>query len=149
LVGALITGSNGNLRQPVWIMNPVNALSVSLTQNAGGDFPFAAEMARGFLQGYPVLLSARSRRTPCSWSTPPTSSRPVATNRASTSAIRRPSTWRIPRRWRSVLPARRTPSPLQSGRLWQTDTIGLRMILDMNWAMRRTGVVAYVTSVTW
>ena len=58
LVGALITASNGNLRQPVFIMNPVQALSISLTQNAGGDFPFAAGIERQTLNGYPVITSS-------------------------------------------------------------------------------------------
>lgn len=58
LVGGLITSSNGNIRQPVWIMNPVQALSISLTQNAGGDFPFAADMKTAFCS---ATLS-RSRR---------------------------------------------------------------------------------------
>jgi hypothetical protein len=33
--------------------------------------------------------------------------------------------------------------------MFQTDSLALRMILPMNWAMRRTGVVAWVTGVTW
>jgi hypothetical protein len=38
-------------------------------------------------------------------------------------------------------------TPVRS--LWQTDTLALRMIQRMNWALRRTGMVAYVSSVTW
>jgi hypothetical protein len=38
-------------------------------------------------------------------------------------------------------------APVRS--LWQTDTIGIRMILPMNWAMRRTGVIAWTQSITW
>jgi HK97 family phage prohead protease len=33
--------------------------------------------------------------------------------------------------------------------LWQTASIGIRMLLDMNWAMRRTGMVSWMTGVTW
>ena len=33
--------------------------------------------------------------------------------------------------------------------MFQTDSIALRMIMPMNWAMRRTGLVAWVTGVTW
>jgi hypothetical protein len=46
LVGAVLTITNGNLRRPVWLMNPAQALSASMTQNAGGDFPFEAEINR-------------------------------------------------------------------------------------------------------
>jgi hypothetical protein len=38
-------------------------------------------------------------------------------------------------------------SPTRS--LWQTDTIGLRMIYPMNWTMRRPTSVAYAQAVTW
>jgi hypothetical protein len=56
-VAALITASNGNLRQPVWIMNEIQALSIAVTQNAGGDFPFAAEINQPLpgLSGDPVV----------------------------------------------------------------------------------------------
>ncbi len=38
--------------------------------------------------------------------------------------------------------------PIRS--LWQTDTIGVRMTwLDSNWAMRRTGMVSFISGVTW
>jgi hypothetical protein len=33
--------------------------------------------------------------------------------------------------------------------LWQTDTIGVRMILPMNWLLRRTGMVQFMTGMTW
>ena len=30
--------------------------------------------------------------------------------------------------------------------LWQTDSLGLRMIMDLNWALLRTGTVAWTQS---
>jgi hypothetical protein len=33
--------------------------------------------------------------------------------------------------------------------LWQTDSLGLRMILPVNWTMRRPGMVAWLQGVTW
>jgi hypothetical protein len=33
--------------------------------------------------------------------------------------------------------------------LWQTDTIGVRMTLDVTWAMRRTGMVNFISAITW
>jgi hypothetical protein len=33
--------------------------------------------------------------------------------------------------------------------LWQTDTIGVRMTLDVTWAMRRTGMVNFISGITW
>lgn len=38
-------------------------------------------------------------------------------------------------------------APVRS--MFQTDSLALRMILDMNWTMRRAGMVAFVTSVGW
>ena len=41
-----------------------------------------------------------------------------------------------------------TPAnPVKS--LWQTDSLALRLILPINWTIRRAGVVAYVAGVTW
>ena len=116
-VAALLTGSNGNLRSPVWIMNPAQALSISVTQNAGGDFPFAAEINQNRFQGYPIILSAtvasgfvyfldaddfvcRSR----------------VTRRGSMSATRRPSIWKTRPRWPSVRPVRLRRSRHRRGR---------------------------------
>ena len=56
LVGAL-AGVNA-LRAPVWIMNPVQQIAISLTQNAGGDFPFQSEINNNRLLGYPVVISS-------------------------------------------------------------------------------------------
>jgi hypothetical protein len=33
--------------------------------------------------------------------------------------------------------------------LWQTDTIGLRLVMPMNWTMRRTGMVQHIDAVSW
>jgi HK97 family phage prohead protease/HK97 family phage major capsid protein len=38
-------------------------------------------------------------------------------------------------------------APVRS--LWQTASIGVRMLLDMNWAMRRVNMVTWMTGVTW
>jgi HK97 family phage prohead protease/HK97 family phage major capsid protein len=38
-------------------------------------------------------------------------------------------------------------APVRS--LWQTASIGVRMMVDMNWTMRRTSMVSWMTGVTW
>jgi hypothetical protein len=38
-------------------------------------------------------------------------------------------------------------SPTRS--LWQTASIGVRMMVDMNWTMRRSNMVSWMTGVTW
>ena len=149
LIGALITATNGNIRAPLWIMNPIQAVSISLTQNTAGDFPFKAEIANGQLQGYPVLQSASV-----------TAGMVILVDAADFFS----ATGDDPRfdvsdqavlHMEDTAPAAigttGTPNvvaaPVRS--LWQTDTIGIRMLLDINWALRRPGVVAWVNSVTW
>lgn len=40
-----------------------------------------------------------------------------------------------------------TADPVRS--LWQTNSVGVRMLLDVSWTMRRTGVVQYLTATSW
>ena len=149
LVGALIASSMGNVRLPVWVMNPVQALSISLTQNAAGDFPFAADLRGGTLLGYPVAQSAT-----------------VATGTVALvdAADFFTATGDEPRfdvsdqavlHMEDTAPTQigvaGTPSavaaPVRS--MFQTDSIALRMIMDLNWTMRRAGMIAFVTGVSW
>lgn len=149
LVGALITSSSGNLRSPVFIMNPVQALAISLTQNAGGDFTFAAGMERGMLNGYPVIQSANVAAgtvfliDAADFFT--------ATGDEPRFDVSDQATLHMEDTSPAQIGTAGTPNvvaaPVRS--MFQTDSIALRMILDMNWAMRRTGSVAFTTGVTW
>lgn len=149
LVGAVLTTSMGNLRSPVFIMNGAQALSIAMTQNAGGDFPFAAGIANSTLQGYPVIQSATV---------------PVGTIVLIDAADFFTATGDEPRFLLSdqaTLHMEDTsPQPISSAgtpnavsapvrSLMQTDSLALRMTLDINWAMRRTGTVSFVQNVTW
>lgn len=40
-----------------------------------------------------------------------------------------------------------TADPVRS--LWQTASVGVRMLMDVSWTMRRTGMVAWVDTTTW
>lgn len=149
LVGGLITSTNGNLRAPVFIMNPVQALSISLTQNAGGDFTFAAGIERGMLNGYPVIQSANVAAgtvflvDAADFFT--------ATGDEPRFDVSDQATLHMEDTTPAQIGTAGTPNvvaaPVRS--MFQTDSIALRMILDMNWAMRRAGAVAFVTGVTW
>ncbi|MFT8245206.1 phage major capsid protein [Roseomonas sp. BN140053] len=149
LIGALITATNGNVRAPVWIMNPVQAVSISLTQNAGGDFPFQAELSNGLLQGYPVIQS------------PTVAAGMVllvdAADFVSVTGdeprfdVSDQATLHMEDTTPLAISATGTPNtvaaPIRS--LFQTDTLAVRMILPMNWTLRRAGVVAWTQSVSW
>ncbi len=149
LVGALITSSGGNIRQPVWVMNPVQALSISLTQNGNGDFPFAADLRAGTLLGYPVAQSA----------TVPNGTVALvdaadfftATGDEPRFEVSDQAVLHMEDTAPAQISAADTPNvvaaPIRS--MFQTDSLALRMIMDLNWAMRRAGMVAFVQGVTW
>jgi HK97 family phage prohead protease/HK97 family phage major capsid protein len=149
LIGALVTGSNGNIRNPVWIMNPIQALAIALTANAGGEFPFAAEINNGRFQGYSVILSSTV-----------TAGRLILVDAADFVSVEGDAP-RFDVSDQATLHMEDT-TPLAIGTagspatvaaparsLFQTDSIALRMLMDLNWAMRRAGVVAWTESVTW
>jgi HK97 family phage major capsid protein len=149
LAGSLITGSNGHLRDPVWIMNPIQVLSIQFQTNATGQFIFQDEIAQGRFRGYPLyqsttvpsgtvlLLDAADFFSA-------TGDAPVF-NASDTATLHMDDTTPL------ALSATGAPNtvaaPIRS--LYQTDSLAIRMTWDLNWAMRRTGVVAFVSSVTW
>lgn len=149
MVNALTVSTNGHIRQAVWIMNPAEALSISLTQNLGGDFPFATDVAAGNLLTFPLLVSA---------AVPAKQVILVdaadffsATGDVPRFDVSDQATLHMEDTAPLAIGTAGTPpvvaAPTRS--LWQTDTIGIRMILDVNWAMRRAGTVAWVDGVTW
>jgi len=152
LSSALITGTNGNLRSPVWIMNPGDVLAAGLlpATAGGGEFPFKEELARGTLLGYPVISSSNV-----------TADTMLLVDAADFVSVTG-DTPRFDVSDQATLHMEDT-TPLQiatgaqgSGvlatptrSLWQTDSIGVRMLLDINWGLRRTGVVAWTQTMTW
>lgn len=148
LIGVLAAANS--LRSPTWIMNPVQAVSISLTQNAGGDFPFKQEINGNTLQGYPVIVS----------STVP-SGMVILLDAADFMSVsgddpRFDVSDQATLHFEDTTPLQITTgaqgsavaaTPVRS--MFQTDSLALRMILPMNWAMRRTGVIAWTQSVTW
>ncbi|HJQ61186.1 MAG TPA: phage major capsid protein [Vineibacter sp.] len=147
MVGAL--AAVNAMGQLVFIMNPVQQIAISLTQNAGGDFPFQAEINSNRLLGYPVIVS----------STVPANT--VILINADDLMVVQGDTPRFDVSDQATLHFEDT-TPLQIGTagspatvaaptrsMFQTDSLALRMILPMNWAMRRTGSVAWIAGVTW
>jgi HK97 family phage prohead protease len=137
------------LRTPVWIMHPSQATSISLTATANGVFPFKMEIDAKMLQGYPTIIS---------------STIPVGTVILLDAADFVTVTGDEPRfevsdqatlHFDDTTPLQiSTPgapnvvaAPVRS--MFQTDSLALRMIMPMNWIMRRAGVVAWISGVTW
>jgi len=149
MLGTLITNTAGNVRNPVWLMNPAQALALTLTQNAGGEFPFAAEVNGGRFRGYDIIQSTTV---------------PAGVVMLIDAADFFSATGDDPRfdiSDQATLHMEDT-TPLQIGSagtpttvaapvrsMFQTDSLALRMILPMNWSMRRAGVVVERTAVTW
>jgi HK97 family phage major capsid protein/HK97 family phage prohead protease len=143
--------ASNSLRAPVWIMNPQQALSISLTSAAAavGVFPFKAEIEAGRLNGYPVI---QSMTVPVGM---------VIIVDAADYASLTGDDARFELSDQATLHMEDT-TPLAIGTpgspptvaaptrsMFQTDSIALRMILPMNWIMRRAGLVGWVTGVTW
>jgi HK97 family phage prohead protease len=148
MVNALLASTFGGVRQPVWIMSPGDALAISLTQAAaGGDFPFESITTTGTLLGYPVIQSTNAAADTIYLID--AADFMTATGDSPNFSVSDQATLHM----ENTTPADivGTPSvvaaPVRS--LWQTDTMGIRMIMDINWALRRTGMVQWITGMTW
>lgn len=153
LSSALLTGTSGHVRAMAWLMNPQEVLSAALTPAPGaGLFPFKDEIGRGQLLGYPIIDSGTvpmgtvivvdaADFVTVGGEAPRFEISDQATLHMEDTA---PSPLTTP----GVDPAPAVVShPVRS--LWQTDSLALRLILPINWTLRRTGVVAWVSGVTW
>jgi HK97 family phage major capsid protein len=149
MLTTLVTNTNGNIRAPAFIMNPIQAIALGFVQNAGGDLVFKEEIGNGRLNGYPVIQSGTV---------------PAGVVILIDAADFFSATGDDPRfdvSDQTVLHMEDTTplaigtagapatvaAPAQS--MFQTDCLALRMILPMSWAMRRTGVLVERTAVTW
>jgi HK97 family phage prohead protease/HK97 family phage major capsid protein len=149
LIGALTTSTFGNVREPVWLMNPTDVLGAGLASAVNtGIFPFAAEIRAGTLAGIPIIDSA----------TVPAKTMilidaedfVVADGGAPRFEISDQATLHMedtaPLDLVSGSPGT-VASPQRS--LFQTDSLALRMILPLNWLQRRAGTIAWTQNTTW
>jgi HK97 family phage prohead protease len=150
LTGALLTGTAGNIRNPVYMMNPQQLASLGLIAMPGaGVFPFRAEVAAGNLGGWQIIDSGTvpmgtviamdaADFVSVSGDAPRFELSDQATLHMEDTAPTDISTTGSP----AV-----AAFPVKS--MWQTDSIALRLIMPVNWTIRRPGVVAWVAGVTW
>jgi HK97 family phage prohead protease len=152
LTSALITSTNGNLRSPVWIMNPGDVLAASLlpATAGGGEFPFKTELAGGTLLGYPVIQSSNVAADmmilvdAADFVSVTGDSPRFDVSDQATLHMEDTTPLQIVT---GVQGAGVVAAPTRS--LWQTDTLGIRMLWDLNWGLRRTGIVAWTQTMTW
>jgi HK97 family phage major capsid protein/HK97 family phage prohead protease len=144
MVGALITNTKGNMRSPVWIMNPGDVLAATLQQATTGDTPFRQEISGGTLLGIPIIQSTvvvadvmylvdAADFITATGDTPNFSVSDQAVLHMEDTT---------PLALGTVATPNTVAAPIRS--LWQTDTMAIRMIMDINWALRRTGVSVWM-----
>jgi HK97 family phage prohead protease len=146
LVGAL--AAVNSMRSLAWIMNPVQALSIGLTANAMGAFPFQAGIENNMLLGYPVIKS--TTQTVGTVVLVDAADYVSLTGDDPRFEVSDQATLHMEDTTPLPIGTPGTPNvvaaPVRS--MFQTDSLALRMILPMNWIMRRP-VVAWVAAVTW
>jgi hypothetical protein len=143
----LLTATRGNVRNPCFLMNPQQVMSAGLTPApSSGVFPF--DTSAGMLNGWPIIDSGT---VPMGTVIAMDAADFVSAGESPQFSVSDQAT--VHEEDTAPLPivsgaAPGTPAnPVRS--LWQTDSLGLRLILNMNWALRRTGMVAAIVGVTW
>jgi len=148
MVNKVITGTAGNVRKPVWIMNPGDVLVAALTQaTATGDFPFRDELGQGRLLSYPVIQSTSGTSDTMYLLDAADFATSVGTPTFDVSDV---ATLHMEDTTPAQIVSGTGPTvatPVRS--LFQTDSIGIRLTWNLDWAMRRTGVIAWITNLSW
>jgi HK97 family phage major capsid protein len=149
LAAALITATSGNIRSPAWIMNPGDVLKASLLQTTTGDTPFREELARGTLLGYPVLQTTTGLSDMMALID--AADFITATGDTPQFSVSDQAVLHMEDTTPLAIGTAGTPptvaAPVRS--LWQTDSLAIRMILDINWAKRRAGVFQWTDTMAW
>jgi len=150
LAGALLTATAGHIRTGVFLINPQQALSISLTQPPAAAtplFPFTDEVAAGRLRSFRLIVSAN---VPLGMV--------IALDAADfvtvgAEAPRFEVSDQATLHFEDTAPTDitgGTPSPAVPVRsMFQTDSIALRLVWPLNWTLRRPGMVSWLTGVTW
>lgn len=144
----------------VWLANPGQIFKLQWLASPIGTYPFRDQAAAGNLGGYPVIPSTTIPATEL-WlvryadfisstaDTPEFDVSDVATIHEDDGSY--PADQAMRPGTSTVLPivggAGTAAQPVRS--LWQTASIGIRMLMGMDWAMRRAGMVSKVTGITW
>jgi hypothetical protein len=152
LQGSLLTLTQGNVRNPVIMLNPQQVLDITLIQPPAAAttlFPFRAEIEAGRL-GRAALIE--SSTVPLGMA--------IAVDAADFVSVGSEGPRMEISDQATVHMEDTAPADIVSGpsgtpvaatpvkSMWQTDSLALRLIMMTNWIMRRP-VVAWMTGVTW
>ncbi|TMQ24148.1 MAG: phage major capsid protein [Deltaproteobacteria bacterium] len=149
LSAALLSGTLGNVRKPVWLMNPtqVNSAAFAIATGAG-VFPYRDEIGQGRLGGWPIIQSGT---VPAGTVIAIDAADFVTVGDGPRFEISDQATLHFDDTTPLDISTAGSPNvvaaPVKS--MFQTDMLAMRMIMPMTWAIRRTGTVAWLTGVTW
>jgi HK97 family phage prohead protease/HK97 family phage major capsid protein len=150
VIEQLVANTYGNLRAPVWLMNPGDILSASLASAPNtGIFPFRDEIKGGTLNNIPLIDSATV--TPKSMILVDAADFVVVGGEAPRLELSDQATLHMEDTNPLDLVGPGSPGVVAAPQrsLFQTDSIALRMVMPLNWVQRRAGTIAYTTGVTW
>lgn len=146
LIGAIIGNLGG--RDIVVMMNPIQGMGINFAQsNAGFLFPTEGEAGRRF-----NVTFAESTTVPAGMVIAVDAADfSSASGAAPEYSVSNQATVHEEDTTPLAIGTAGTPpvvaAPVRS--YWQTDTIGIRMRLPLNWAMRRAGMVSWTEAVLW
>lgn len=145
LRAALIGATFGNVRSPCWIMNPIRADAIALTPAPGtGLFPFRDEIRAGSLEGWPLFDSTTV--DPSQMIAVDAADFVTAGQGAPVFEVSDQATLHMDDDPLPIVDGGTPAAPVRS--LWQTDSYALRLIMRLNWLMRRP-MVAWMPGITW
>lgn len=148
----------------VFLINPAKVFALQWASTAVGVYPFRDEANAGRLGGYPFIASTNVPATDIiavrfadfvssTADTPEFDVSDTATlheddgGYPADQAMRPGTTTVLPLATGTAGAGAITAAPVRS--LWQTASIGIRMLLGMDWAMRRAAMVQKVSGITW
>ena len=149
LTQALAAATYGNIREPVWLLNPAQVIAAELAMAPNGLFPWRDEVARGTLNNIPFIQSATV--TPATVILLDAADFVTAGAEGPRLEMSDQATLHFEDTAPLDLATVGTPpvvaAPQKS--LFQTDSLALRLVMRLNWLMRRANVVVMAQSVTW
>ena len=164
ITAALTPFVNANAVQGlVWILNPVVVNKLIFASTSVGVYPFKGDVQAGNLAGIPFIASTMVPATTltlvraadfasATGDTPEFDVSDTAVvheedgTYAADQTVTQPAST-VEQIATGPAGSAVVATPVRS--LWQTATIGIRMLLDMDWAMRRAGMVTQITAITW
>ena len=150
LIQALTAGTYGNVREPVWLMNPADIFAASLTTATNtGIFPFRDEIKQGTLNNIPIIDSVTV--APHTMILVDAADFVVVGGEAPRLELSDQATLHMEDTTPLDLVGPGSPGTVAAPQrsLFQTDSIALRMVMPLNWLQRRAGTIAWMTGTTW